>query len=1439
MITQTTEEVSYVDANGNIAYRIVVIFRGDEAANNIVGTDTTDVLCGWDGTDTLIGGFSSDALFGGNDNDLIVQDGQQDDAGDAIDGGDGIDTLDYSGMEDVHGGLAGITVDLPGMTVTKFRDRFYMQTDNVQNVEKFLGSRFDDRMIGDAANNYFEGYGGEDTLEGGAGNDSLEGGAGNDLLRGGTGNDMFLVTPSSYADSDIIDGGDGNDILGFYQLDGGVNLDLAVGTLRRYQGNAIVGIDTVLSIENAVGTGFNDTLSGSAIAELLNGSCGNDVLSGAEGADTLGGGIGNDTLTGGAGNDRIVGEDGDDMIIQSADSFTDNDSLTGSAGFDTLDYSNIAGAGMRIEVDFGTGTVRKYQDERLVGTDKILDIEKVIGSQGHDKFIGNASDNYFEGAAGNDTFIGGAGRDTLFGGDGDDRFLASNWAGNATIDGGNGTNTLDYSALPAITGKSPSINVNLSLHTVTKVSLIVSTDIVFDVKAIIGSGFNDVMNGDSLANVFDAGAGNDTLSGGVGNDAMAGGAGDDLVYQNANVLDRDTLYGGEGQDQLSYRDFMGKIYVNLLDGTVRKSQEMFVSMDYIFDFEDIAGSAYADTLIGSHDDNTLRGGAGDDTINALAGDDNLQGDDGNDYLIGSNGSDFLDGGNGDDVLEGGEDNDILHGGTGNDTLSGGAGTNVLQGGDGDDVLIKDQFSSGGVLDGGEGVDRIDYSAFDSASLAIKANLAVGTIQRYQDNRLVGTDTISNMEGVIGTEGNDSLTGSKSDDFLDGRAGGDFIRGGEGNDTIAGDEGDDRILQDVWRDSDTLDGGAGHDLLDYSVMPVVAGVVTSITVDADEGKVWKYHDGVVVGTDVFSHIEVILASRFDDDLKGDASANQISGGAGNDTLHGRDGDDVLYGGAGNDDLFGGSGNDSMTALDGNDNVKQASSSLHDNDTIDGGTGIDVLDYADLDIYLHIPVSINVSLADGTVRKYLEGELVGQDTLRNFEIIGGTDFNDTLTGSADPDVLWGGFGDDILTGGGDSDYLRGQAGDDRLSGQSGNDKLDGADGNDTLSGGEGSDNIFAGSGDDTFVQDVDFGHDQLDGGDGFDTVDYSRALVSKGGLTINLAAGTVEKFQQILVVQTDTLKNIEAIIGSIFSDKISGSSNADVLSGNSGNDTLSGGDGNDSLDGGAGNDVIYGGAGDDRIVQSGYIGNDKINGGAGLDTLDYSQFQWTAGTTFGVKVDLIQGKIEKQQSGQTVGTDTVVAVENIVGTRYADKMTGGKSDSILDGSDGDDMIDGGAGNDVVLGGAGRDYLSGEAGDDTVNGGAGNDVIRDRSGNDVFVYDRGFGQDELMNINPEDSAHVDIVQFNGINASDILFRRESAYDLGISIAGTTDSLSIDFWYGAPGDEKGESTQIYKVDQFRVGYQALSARFVDYYVTTIGAAPVSMATLIGLETATHNPIQ
>src|SRR5205085_2040915 len=56
------------------------------------------------------------------------------------------------------------------------------------------------------------------------------------------------------------------------------------------------GIDTLTGIENLTGSLFDDVLTGSSSNNVLNGLDGNDVLNGGNGADTLVGGSGADSF---------------------------------------------------------------------------------------------------------------------------------------------------------------------------------------------------------------------------------------------------------------------------------------------------------------------------------------------------------------------------------------------------------------------------------------------------------------------------------------------------------------------------------------------------------------------------------------------------------------------------------------------------------------------------------------------------------------------------------------------------------------------------------------------------------------------------------------------------------------------------------------------------------------------------------------------------------------------------------------------------------------------------------------------------------------------------------------------------------------------------------------------------------------------------------------
>ncbi len=211
--------------------------------------------------------------------------------------------------------------------------------------------------------------------------------------------------------------------------------------------------------------------------------------------------------------------------------------------------------------------------------------------------------------------------------------------------------------------------------------------------------------------------------------------------------------------------------------------------------------------------------------------------------------------------------------------------------------------------------------------------------------------------------------------------------------------------------------------------------------------------------------------------------------------------------------------------------------------------------------------------------------------------GTPDNDTLTGSVDDDVLSGLAGKDLLSG---------LAGNDTLSGGTGEDKLDGGVGNDILYGGGSNDRIFARSGDDLLSGGV--SDDALFGGGGNDTVSYAGTLTD--GVTVRLLFGTATG-----AYGTDTLVNIESIIGSGGNDILAGNATDNTIDGGAGNDRLlgrfgddivRGGDGSDTFFGGRGSDTLYGGAGDDAL--KGNAGTDVLYGGDGAD-----QFQFTMDTS----------------------------------------------------------------------------------------------------------------------------------------------------------------------------------------------------------------------------------
>jgi Ca2+-binding RTX toxin-like protein len=314
-------------------------------------------------------------------------------------------------------------------------------------------------------------------------------------------------------------------------------------------------------------------------------------------------------------------------------------------------------------------------------------------------------------------------------------------------------------------------------------------------------------------------------------------------------------------------------------------------------------------------------------------------------------------------------------------------------------------------------------------------------------------------------------------------------------------------------------------------------------------------------------------------------------------------------------------------------------------IDGGLGIDKVTFAEG------TQGVNVNLLTGVITD----SFGSKDTVTGVEIVIGTSFNDIMTGSTA------------------ADYLVGNGGDDKLSGGVGSDELYGGTGNDTLNGGADSDYIVGGQ-----------GNDLINGGAGFDLVDYSDEG-GEFGVNVNLTT----KVAVDTYGTTDTLTSVERVRGTELVDSFVGSSSANLFEGGAGNDTLDGAGGNDLLWADFGDDMLIGGTGNDQLV--GGRGFDTMNGGKGIDTADYSlDAGW-----LGVSVNLTVGSAEDTWGD----VDTLIAVENVVGSEFADWIMGSAVANSLTGGAGDDMLTGGAGADTFVFAANHshdrinDYVTGD--------------------------------------------------------------------------------------------------------------------------------------------------
>jgi trimeric autotransporter adhesin len=797
------------------------------------------------------------------------------------------------------------------------------------------GTEGNDHLVGTAGDDSLEGLGGDDTLEGLAGNDLLEGGDGADRIVGGEGNDTLRghdIDRLEDADPDTLDGGLGDDE---YRVDffdtilpdpGGIDIVRAVLTDWTL-GPGLENLDLVDEVGTALdGTGneLDNVIRGATEGGTLRGMGGNDLLisrnvhdggalEGGDGNDTLhggeegrvDGGAGNDILTGGgvfefsvapgaANADRLgdftsgfdtirldgnahanAGESG--FFADEDARFAANSSGAAQDASDRVVYNTTSGE-LWCDVD-GSGAGARQLIATLEGAPTLVatDIEIINGSAfgqvingtpGNDSLTGTEGDDTINGLGGNDTLDGAGGADSLVGGTGDDVYIVDDEADNIVEGQNDGIDEVRSSA-PSYT--LPDFVNNLTLigelaeqgrgNSIDNV--IVGTQ---QSNTLLGREGNDTLIGGGVI----SGESGDEFFGGAGNDSMVGGDRLDSFYllqDTTTSYGNDTIIGGEGEEDFIFATGPATtgLVVDLAAGTITGGHAG--SSAVISGIEGVFGTGFADRLTGAGTNDTLSGGDGSDTLNGAAGNDRLDGGDGADTYILANAPGLLNADN------------IVTFATGVDELHLDASAMPALGASGDFVANDPRFhAAAGANAGHDADDRIIfdtstdalwYDADGSGSVAAQliATLQTGTLVA-SDIEIINGSTPGNV--INGTSGNDTLADTTGNDTINGLGGNDTINGGSGG-------------------SDVVDGGTGRDSLMF--MAATSAVVVSF----GAGTV----TGGGPGSTSFTNIEKVVTGDFNDQLTGDALAQNLTARSGADTLAGAGGVDTLWGGAGPD------------------------------------------------------------------------------------------------------------------------------------------------------------------------------------------------------------------------------------------------------------------------------------------------------------------------------------------------------------------------------------------------------------------------------------------------------------------------------------------------------------------------------------------------------------
>jgi Ca2+-binding RTX toxin-like protein len=1257
----------------------------EDPAGVTVNLTTGTATDGWGNTDTLI---SIEGVEASNHNDSITgssANNRLDGLGgnDTIDGGGGTDWVEYNNAS------GAVSVHLGNGTASGAAG-----TDTLLNIENAQGSIYNDTLTGNAVANELDGLDGNDTLSGGDGADTLRGGEGNDRFYGQAGDDRLEGGPRRNLNWGAGTSGD-YDVADYNSVTtNGITLSLSALTAT---GNNQVGTDTLVGIEEVRATKLADTVTGTLAARNPNAADAQTGLSwiGLGGSDTLTqtaapfaywadsiyadyAWSGTAIQAAATAADKITVSYGSSQAMYwyggaqgaGTDQLTLVSSLGDSRWADTIDLSQFSlsmtsSRRAYVAVTSGDDTVKGNGDTTLsllssssTTSSSGAGVSVTLPAAGQSASINashlswqplSSSPDRINGGlitiSGIDEIRGTAFNDTLTGGVYDDYEGFRGRAGDDLINGGSGYDMADY--LGSTAGVEVLLAPGIARSTVASDTSI-GTDTLRGIEAIRGTNFNDIYDarGYGLSTAANVGGGLNLADG----NSFEGRGGNDQII-------------GNGTTRIDYQGAAVGVNVDLARGTAFALGDLNAEVAKSVGFDSfsgvfrVRGTTFGDQLTGGSAGyafgNTLKEafqpGAGNDTVDGKGGwDDVYYGDGGTrgvviDMNITSGPQVTEDGFGGQDTLigiehiGGGEFADSIKGRISNAGLD--SLTESFSGGKGNDTL-----------DGGN--QGYDEAVYGSDPAGVTVDLTAGTATDGWGN----TDTLISIEGVEGSNFNDSIVGSSGDNRLDGRGG-----------------------------NDTIDGGAGNDWVEFNNATGGQGVQVNLaTGQASGGQ----------GSDVLRNIENVQATIYNDTVQGDGLNNILQGMAGDDQLRGGGGQDSLMGGEGDDWLEGGAGNDSLDGGSGSDVVsyENAAGAV----TADLGTGVVSNDgQGGQDTLVNIEHIHGSYFADTITMGNAFGEVfarAGNDTLK-----GGLGEQHFMPGSGN-DSIDGGEGQDAVSyidDGFDSagatartngvivnlqtgtatdnwgntdtlvniEHIAGWVGNDSITGNSLANWLFGEEGNDTLVGGDGDDQLTG-----------DAGNDDLNGGNGWDSAVFDGPA-SGYSVEYNTANSTITVTDIDSTNGSsgvDILRSIEQLV---FDDTMFNTGQNTTITGTSGNDTLTGTTGNNRIDGLAGNDSILGLAGQDTLI--GGPGNDTLDGGAIEQILlngdGNMALYWSS--TAAVRVDLQQ---QTALDGMG-GTDTLLNITTVSGSLHSDVLIGTSGvarSEFFFGNQGNDTIDGGA-------------------------------------------------------------------------------------------------------------------------------------------------------------------